>query len=112
MPSWTGAAGVQYTLPIAARGSLTARIDGSTHSTIYTAAQNSPYNRTPGYTLYNAHLVWEAPKGNWQIALEGKNLSGKRYYFGQFDLVSAGQGTQVDNPGPPLEVDLEIKHQM
>jgi iron complex outermembrane receptor protein len=112
MPSWTGAAGVQYTVMFAAKGSLTGRIDGSTRSTIYTNAQNSPYNRTPGYTLYNAHLTWEAPKANWQISLEGKNLSGKRYYFGQFDLVGAGQGTQVDNPGPPLEVDLEVKHQM
>lgn len=112
MPTWTGAAGIQYTVPFATKGALTARIDGSTHSTIFTAAQNSPYNRTPGYTLYNAHLTWEAPKANWQISLEGKNLSGKRYYFGQFDLVSAGQGTQVNNPGPPLEVDLEVKHQM
>ena len=112
MPSWTASAGVQYTVPFAAKGALTGRIDGSTRSTIYTAAQNSPYNRTGGYTIYNAHLVWEAPKANWQIALEAKNLTGKRYYFGQFDLVSAGQGTQVDNPGPPLEVDLEVKHTM
>jgi iron complex outermembrane receptor protein len=112
MPRWTGAAGVQYTQLFAAKGSLTARIDGSTRSTIYTAAQNSPYNRTPGYTLYNAHLTWEAPKANWQVSVEGKNLTGKRYFFGQFDLVSAGQGTQVDNPGPPLEVALEVKHQM
>jgi len=75
MPSWTGAAGVQYTVPFAGRGALTGRIDGSTHSTIYTAAQNSVYNRTPGYTIYNAHLTWEGPKGNWQISLEGKNLT-------------------------------------
>ncbi|HEY6458192.1 MAG TPA: TonB-dependent receptor, partial [Steroidobacteraceae bacterium] len=114
MPSWTGAAGAQYTLLFPGTGSLTARIDGSTHSTIYTAAQNSIYNRTAGYTIYNAHLTWEAPKGNWQVSLEGKNLSGKRYFFGQFDLATApgSQGTQVDNPGPPLEVDLEVKHQM
>jgi iron complex outermembrane receptor protein len=112
MPSWTAAAGAQYTLLFAAKGSLTARLDASTHTTIYTAAQNSVYNRTPGYSLLNAHLTWEAPKANWQIMLEAKNLTGKRYFFGQFDLVAAGQGTQVDNPGPPLEVDLEIKHQM
>jgi len=112
MPRWTGSAGVQYTLLFPATGSLTARVDGTTRSQIYTAAQNSPYNSTPGYTIYNAHLTWEAPKGNWQVSLEGKNLSGKRYYFGQFDLVSAGQGTQINNPGPPLEVALEVKHQM
>ncbi len=111
-PSWSGGAGVQYSVPVGSKGTFTARIDGTTHSSIYTAAQNSPYNLTPGYTVYNAHLTWEAPKGNWQAIVQAKNLTGKRYYFGQFDLVSAGQGTQVDNPAPPLEIDLEIKHQM
>ena len=111
-PSWSGGAGVQYALPVGSYGTFTARIDGSTRSSIYTAAQNSPYNRTAGYTVYNAHLTWEPPKGNWQAIVQAKNLTGKRYYFGQFDLVSAGQGTQVNNPAPPLEIDLEIKHQM
>ena len=97
---------------LARTATLTARIDGSTRSSIYTAAQNSPYNLTAGYTVYNAHLTWEPPKGNWQAIVQAKNLTGKRYYFGQFDLVSAGQGTQVNNPAPPLEIDLEIKHQM
>jgi len=111
-PSWSGGAGVQYALPVGSYGTFTARIDGSTRSSIYTAAQNSPYNLTAGYTVYNAHLTWEPPKGNWQAIVQAKNLTGKRYYFGQFDLVSAGQGTQVNNPAPPLEIDLEIKHQM
>jgi iron complex outermembrane recepter protein len=112
MPSWTGSAGVQYTVPFESKGSLTARIDGSTRSTIFTAAQNSPYNRTAGYAVYNAHLTWEAQKGNWQVMVEGKNITGKRYYLGQFDLVSAGQGTEAGLPGPPLELAVEVKHQM
>jgi iron complex outermembrane recepter protein len=111
-PSWSGGAGVQYSVPVGSLGTLTARIDGSTRSSVYTNAQNSPYNLTAGYTVYNAHLTWEPPKGNWQAIVQAKNLTGKRYYFGQFDLVSAGQGTQVNNPAPPLEIDLEIKHQM
>jgi iron complex outermembrane recepter protein len=111
-PEWTANAGIQYTVPMGGAGSVTARFDGNTRSTIYTSAQNSPYNRTGGYTLYNAHLTWEPMKGNWQGILQVKNLSGKRYFFGQFDLVAGGQGTQVDNPGPPLEVDLEFRHTM
>jgi len=111
-PEWTASAGVQYSVPMGSAGTVTARIDGNTRSTIYTAAQNSPYNRTGGFTLYNAHLTWEPTKGNWQGIVQVKNLTGKRYFFGQFDLVSSGQGTQVDNPGPPLEIDLEIKHTM
>ena len=112
MPKWTAAAGVQYSVLFNNAGSLTARVDGNTRSQIYTAAQNSPYNSTAGFTLYNAHLTWEGAKGNWQVMLHGKNLGGKRYYLGQFDLVSAGQGTEAGLPGPPLEVDLEVRHQM
>ncbi|MEJ0007952.1 MAG: TonB-dependent receptor [Steroidobacteraceae bacterium] len=111
-PTWTANAGVQYTVPFAARGSVTARLDGNTISSIYTNAQNTFYNRTGGYTLYNAHLTWESAKSNWQGIIQLKNLTGKRYYFAQFDLVADQQGTQVDNPGPPLEIDLEIKHKM
>ena len=111
-PEWTANAGIQYTLPVGSRGSITARLDGNTRSDIYTSAQNSPYNRTGGYTLYNAHLTWENAKSNWQTILQVKNLTAKRYYFAQFDLVADGQGTQVDNPGPPLEVDLEVRHKM
>src|SRR6185437_14724907 len=77
-PSWSGGAGVQYALPVGSYGTFTARIDGSTRSSIYTAAQNSPYNLTAGYTVYNAHLTWEPPKGNWQAIVQAKNLTGKR----------------------------------
>jgi iron complex outermembrane recepter protein len=111
-PEWTANAGVQYTLPVGSRGSITARLDGNTRSDIYTAAQNTPYNRTAGYTLYNAHLTWENAKQNWQAIVQVKNLTGKRYYFAQFDLVADGQGTEAANPGAPLELDLEIKHTM
>jgi len=111
-PRWSGGAGAQYTLPLGDRGSVTARLDASTRSVIYTAPVNDPYNRLGGYTLYNAHLSWESAKGNWQAIVQALNLTGKRYYLNEFDLVEAGQGTVGYNPGPPLELDLEIKHSM
>jgi iron complex outermembrane recepter protein len=110
-PEWQGGAGVQYTIPTTA-GSLTARIDGATRSSIYTNAVNGPYNRIGGYTVYNAHLTWEAPKGNWQIMLQGKNITDKRYWVNVFDLASLGGGSVGGVPSPPLELDLEIKHTM
>lgn len=111
-PSWSGNAGVQYTVPFDAKGALTARLDGNFRTDIYTAAQNSPYNHTAGFTVYNAHLTWEAPKGNWQVMVQGKNLFNRHYYFGQFDVVSAGGAAQIQNPAPPLDIALEIKHSM
>jgi iron complex outermembrane recepter protein len=111
-PSWSGNAGIQYTLPVGGVGSVTARLDGSTRTQVYTAAVNDPYNRLGGYTIWNAHLSWESSKQNWQAIIQVLNLTGKQYYMNIFDLVEAGQGTVGGNPGPPLEVDLEIKHTM
>ncbi|HTX23628.1 MAG TPA: TonB-dependent receptor [Steroidobacteraceae bacterium] len=111
-PSWSGGGGIQYTVPIASAGSITARLDGSTRSLVYTGAVNDPYNRLGGYTLWNAHLSWQSAKQNWQAIIQVLNLTGKEYYLNNFDLVEAGQGTEGGTPGPPLEIDLEIKHQM
>lgn len=110
-PQWQGGAGIQYTFETAA-GNLTARLDGSTRSEIWTNAVNGPYNRVGGYTTYNAHLTWEPPKGNWQIMLHGKNITDKFYWVNAFDLASTGGASVGGVPSPPLEVDLEIKHTM
>ena len=111
-PKYSGGGGVQYTAELGDHGSLTARLDGSTRSLVYSAAVNDQYNRVPGYTTYNAHLTWSAPKANWQVTLQGQNLTDKHYYSSIFDLVEAGQGTVGAVPGRPLEVDLEVKHTM
>jgi len=111
-PTWSGGGGIQYTLPVGSAGSVTARLDGTTRTAIYTAAVNDPYNRIGGYTLWNAHLSWASNKENWQAILQVLNLTGKQYYMNIFDLVEAGQGTVGGNPGEPLEIDFEIKHQM
>jgi iron complex outermembrane recepter protein len=109
-PTWSGGAGVQYTLDLGSSGSFTARIDGSTRSYIYSAAVNNPNNRVAGFTTYDAHLTWQAPKANWQVTVQAQNLTDKHYFSSIFDLVEAGQGTVAGVPGRPLEVDLEIKH--
>jgi hypothetical protein len=44
--------------------------------------------------------------------VQGKNLFNRHYYFGQFDVVSAGGAAQIRNPAPPLDIALEIKHSM
>ncbi len=108
---WQGNAGAQYTVPLPV-GSLTARLDASVRSYTYTYAVNGPYSYIGGYTTYNAHLTWEPAKGNWQIILSAINLTDKRYWQNIFDLVPVGAGTVDGVPAAPLELDLEIKHEM
>ncbi len=111
MPEWQANEGMQYTLAVPG-GSLTARLDASTRTDVYTGAVNGPYNHIGGYTTYNAHLTWEPPKGNWQIILSAINLTDKFYWENVFDLVQAGGASVGGIPSEPLEIDLEIKHQM
>jgi iron complex outermembrane receptor protein len=91
---------------------LTARIDASTRSAVFTNPVNDPYNHLGGYTLWNAHLTWQSAKANWSATIRALNLTGKQYYLNNFDLVTAGQGTVGGNPGPPLDLSLEIRHTM
>jgi iron complex outermembrane receptor protein len=112
-PKLTGNVGLQYTyeLPFNENaGSLTGRIDMTTRSEIWTNAVNDNYNRIGGFTLWNARLNWEPPKGNWQIGVQVLNFTDKLYYMNVFDLAAAGGGSVVGNPGPPLEIDVEFKH--
>ena len=113
-PKWQGNAGVQYTatLPFGGGPALTGRLDASTRSQVYTNAVNDNYNRIAGYTTYNAHLVWDSPKADWQVILQALNLSGKRYFLNVFDLAAAGGGSVAGNPAPPLELDIEVKHNL
>jgi iron complex outermembrane receptor protein len=110
-PKTSGNAGLQYTFTLP-NGAITARVDGSARSQIYTAAVNGPLNRIGGYTTYNAHLFWDSPKGDWQIALQALNLTDKLYYLTVFDLSGAGGGSTTGTPAPPLEVDIELKHKL
>jgi iron complex outermembrane recepter protein len=113
-PKWQGNAGVQYTvtMPFGGGPSLTGRLDASTRSQVYTNAINDNYNRIAGYTTYNAHLVWDSPKSDWQVILQALNLTGKRYFLNVFDLAAAGGGSVAANPGPPMELDIEVKHSL
>jgi iron complex outermembrane recepter protein len=111
-PTWSGGAGAQYTAAVGDAGSLTTRIDASTRSAVFTNPVNDPYNHLGGYTLWNAHVTWQSAKANWSATVQLLNFTGKQYYLNNFDLVTAGQGTVGGNPGPPLDVSLEIRHTM
>lgn len=108
-PKWQSEAGAQYTWRMR-HGALTARVDGFARSRVYTAGVNGPYNRIGGYTLYDAHLIWDTAQRNWQLMLHVKNLTGKRYWVDVFDMVQVGGGSEIGVPSAPLEVDLELNH--
>jgi len=79
---------------------------------VWTESPNAPTNRIGGYTTFDAHLSWANTAQNWQVMLQGLNVTDKRYMLNIFDLTGAGAGSVVGAPSPPLEIDLEIRHTM
>ena len=107
-PKWKLSAGLQYAINLGTWGSLTPRLDSSYQDTLFTASQNSVYNRIPAYTLVNARLTWADRDDHWQIALSATNLTNKLYYTGIFDNRGSSQTVQGD-PGAPAEWAVTIK---
>ncbi len=80
VPRWQASFGAQYTQPLAAAGSLTARLDASYRSLVYFDLANTPAGAQPAYTLANARLSWSDAPARWTVAVEIENLTNKLYY--------------------------------
>lgn len=99
--------GAQYEIPLGGSGYLTPRLDLSHQSSLYTAVVNDWTSRVPGYTLLNGRLTWQQADGQWQVSLEGTNLTDKLYYTGY--LYNSSSSTIIGAPAPPREWALTVK---
>lgn len=80
----------QYTLDLENAGSLTLRGELNYRSEEYFTAGNAAEDSQTGYSLLNARLTYESAKGNWRVALWGKNLADKEYLTETINLRALG----------------------
>jgi iron complex outermembrane receptor protein len=116
-PKYTATLGTQYTFSVGA-GRMTPRVDYAYQSKIYFVTNNGCFSTTGtegcgtgaqgAYGLLNARLTWEAPDSKWEVALWGRNLTGKGYYWGKLSLITFF-GREQGNPAPPLEWGITFK---
>ena len=59
----------------------------------------------PGYGLVNARLTYTPPKGNWEVALWGKNLADKEY----FRNIAVSGVTGLAVPGDPRTYGVALR---
>ena len=65
----------------------------------------TPY--APLYTIWGANLGYEAPKGNWKVSLDLKNLANKAYVTAVTPLYNArGQDTASFWPGDGIDASM------
>lgn len=107
-PEKKASVGAQYTWSLGGSGSLTARVDGSYQSEMFTEAINAPDNRIDSYFVSNARITWRSPEDSWTTSLEVTNLTNEYYEFSRFDQ-HLSSSTVSANPAPPLMWALTIK---
>jgi len=80
VPRWKGSIGPQYTIPLGAAGTATARVDWSYQSLVYFDLANTREGAQAGYGLLNTRLQWDDAQEKWSAALEVRNATNKLYY--------------------------------
>lgn len=107
-PKWKGDLGVEYEIHAGGLGIFTPRLDASYQYATFDALPNDQFSQLPSRTLMNAHIAWDSPSGNWQIAAHVINLADKVYYYTYFNNITS-TGTVLGEVAPPREWLLTVK---
>ena len=114
---WQWSAGAQYEIDLGDSGTLTPRLDVNFEDDFHRNANNVDgptggediFGHIEDRLLMNARLTYRTADENWQLSLEGKNLTDKLYYTDVFDnrgSTASIQGT----PGMPRTWAVTLKH--
>lgn len=79
VPEWTATAAVQKQFALGNLGSLTPRVDWSYRSKVFNEASNVEEIAQPGYSVFNATLMWKDESERYSIQAAVINLAGKDY---------------------------------
>jgi len=113
---WQWSLGAQYDFVFASGAKLTPRIDVDHQDSFNRNANNVDavtggkdiFGEVKGRTLVNARLTFRMPKDDWELALEGRNLTNKLYYTDIFDNRGSTNSVQ-GSPGEPRTWAVTVK---
>jgi iron complex outermembrane receptor protein len=107
-PKWSLSGAVSYAVPLGDAGDLTIRGDWSYRSKVYNDAANSERIAQPGYSLFNAALIFNTLDKQWQVSAGIKNIANKAYLLTGNDEYN-GFGYVEGVYGRPREWSLSVK---
>jgi iron complex outermembrane receptor protein len=101
-PRWTASGTVDFSVPVG-EGDLSANATASYRSKTFQFETPSPFLDQPGYTLFDANLIYNFPGDRVRLGLHGKNLTDKRYITSgyQFLTVNPVTGQPILNATVP-----------
>ena len=114
---WQWSMGVQYEIDMGDAGTLTPRFDvnfeddfnRNANNVDAATGANDIFGHIDSRTLLNARLTYRTADEDWQISLEGKNLTDKLYYTDVFDNRGSTQSIQ-GTPGMPRTWLVTLRH--
>jgi iron complex outermembrane receptor protein len=93
-PKWTVSGTLDYGANVAG-GRLDLLSTVSYRSKVYQFEIPTPALDQPGFVLWDASLVWNAPGDRWTIGIHGKNLTNKKYITSGYVFMAADPVTGV-----------------
>ena len=91
-PKWTLSSTIDFSAPVGA-GMLNANATASYRSKTFQFETPSPYLDQPGYTLFDANLIYRFAGDRFTIGLHGKNLTDKRYITSGYQFLNVNPVT-------------------
>lgn len=108
IPEWTGSAGIEYEIPVAALGgTLTPRVDLFYTGSIPFDAVD-PFFLQGAYATVNARLTYELEAEDLSVALGATNLTNNFHYNNFFNYNSIGFASTQAQPAAPREWYLSV----
>ncbi|GHF13311.1 TonB-dependent receptor [Kordiimonas sediminis] len=107
-PKWTARLGFNYEHQLQSGGNIRLMGDVNYRSKTYSTVSSSEILAQDGYALVSAGIAYVAEGGAWEVALDGKNLTNKKYLSHGFDL-SDSLGYQLGYYGNPRTWGLSLK---
>ncbi|HUN26879.1 MAG TPA: TonB-dependent receptor [Steroidobacteraceae bacterium] len=123
-PEWNMSSGVQYGIALPNSATLTPRLDWRYQGYITNGPeadfQAASYFRVPGYSLFNASLLYAPGNGKWTIALQAQNMFNHFYWVQLGAPVTLTSGTvpsaantyttpeNVGTPGLPRQWNVQF----
>jgi iron complex outermembrane receptor protein len=109
-PKWTLSGTLDYSAPLAG-GNLSASTTLSYRSRTSQFEYRSPYLDQPGYSLWDASLVWNSEGDRYTIGLHAKNITDKQYITSGYQFLAVDPVTfapllnAAGQPTPTLGVE-------
>ncbi len=98
-PEFTASGTLSLSLPVG-QGYVDASTTAAYRSKTQQFELRNPLLDQPGYTLFDANVVWHAPGDRFTLGLHGRNLFDKRYIVSGYNFLAQNPDTGAFVPNP------------